>query len=205
MRLVTHGPRLITRRAALLGAACSAGALGLACGASASARSTRIIGASRDGHFTSALFGRPAGARLLKRATGYVPPNRLVPFFRDWQTGLVGAPWPSATARASETEIYADLSGEKLAIFRGMPAGAEGPSARVWRERGRTAAGVWAFHASPFDYYRLFILPDGTWIAGYGPKALRCAGRIGDGVILQFADPALIKWCLGFRWSSNLR
>jgi len=36
------------------------------------------------------------------------------------------------------------------------------------------------------------------WIAGYGPKALRCAGRIGDGVILQFADPHLIKWCLGF-------
>src|SRR5262244_1467215 len=37
-----------------------------------------------------------------------------------------------------------------------------------------------------------------AWIAGYGPKALRCAGRIGDGVILQFADRALIKWCLGF-------
>src|SRR5215510_16002209 len=37
-----------------------------------------------------------------------------------------------------------------------------------------------------------------AWIAGYGPKALRCAGRIGDGVILQFADPALINWCLGF-------
>jgi len=36
------------------------------------------------------------------------------------------------------------------------------------------------------------------WVAGYGPKALRCAGRIGDGVILQFADPALVKWCLGF-------
>src|SRR6266849_4048387 len=36
------------------------------------------------------------------------------------------------------------------------------------------------------------------WVAGYGPKALRCAGRLGDGVILQFADPHLIKWCLGF-------
>ena len=36
------------------------------------------------------------------------------------------------------------------------------------------------------------------WVAGYGPKALRCAGRIGDGVILQFADPDLIEWCLGF-------
>jgi probable F420-dependent oxidoreductase len=35
-------------------------------------------------------------------------------------------------------------------------------------------------------------------VAGYGPKALRTAGRIGDGVILQFADPDLISWCLGF-------
>ena len=37
-----------------------------------------------------------------------------------------------------------------------------------------------------------------VWVAGYGPKALRCAGKIGDGVILQFSDPALVKWCLGF-------
>ncbi len=37
-----------------------------------------------------------------------------------------------------------------------------------------------------------------VWIAGYGPKALMCAGRVGDGVILQFADPNLIKWCLNF-------
>jgi probable F420-dependent oxidoreductase len=37
-----------------------------------------------------------------------------------------------------------------------------------------------------------------VWVAGYGPKALRTAGRIGDGVILQFADPDLIDWCLDF-------
>src|SRR5215469_16063657 len=37
-----------------------------------------------------------------------------------------------------------------------------------------------------------------VWIAGYGPKALHLTGRIANGVILQFADPALIKWCLGF-------
>jgi probable F420-dependent oxidoreductase len=36
------------------------------------------------------------------------------------------------------------------------------------------------------------------WIAAYGPKALNLTGRIADGVILQFADPSLIKWCLGF-------
>ncbi|MGI8854227.1 MAG: TIGR03842 family LLM class F420-dependent oxidoreductase [Thermomicrobiales bacterium] len=37
-----------------------------------------------------------------------------------------------------------------------------------------------------------------VWIAGYGPKALHMAGRIADGVILQFADPHLIRWCMGF-------
>lgn len=37
-----------------------------------------------------------------------------------------------------------------------------------------------------------------VWIAGYGPKALQLAGRIADGVILQFADPHLIRWSLGF-------
>jgi probable F420-dependent oxidoreductase len=39
-----------------------------------------------------------------------------------------------------------------------------------------------------------------VWIAGYGPKVLSMAGRIADGVILQFADPDLIAWCLGFVW-----
>ena len=38
--------------------------------------------------------------------------------------------------------------------------------------------------------------PVPVWIAGYGPKVLDMAGRIADGVILQFADPDLIAWCL---------
>ncbi|HMO56203.1 MAG TPA: TIGR03842 family LLM class F420-dependent oxidoreductase [Roseiflexaceae bacterium] len=37
-----------------------------------------------------------------------------------------------------------------------------------------------------------------VWVAAYGPKALHLTGRVADGVILQFADPDLIKWCLGF-------
>ena len=37
-----------------------------------------------------------------------------------------------------------------------------------------------------------------VWVAGYGPKVLDLAGRVGNGVILQFADPDLIEWCLGF-------
>ena len=38
------------------------------------------------------------------------------------------------------------------------------------------------------------------WVAGYGPKSLALAGRIGDGVILQIGDPHLVKWCLSFVW-----
>jgi probable F420-dependent oxidoreductase len=37
-----------------------------------------------------------------------------------------------------------------------------------------------------------------VWIAGYGPKVLEMAGRVADGVILQFADPDLIEWCVNF-------
>ncbi len=33
-----------------------------------------------------------------------------------------------------------------------------------------------------------------TWFAAYGPKALACAGEHADGLILQLADPWLVKW-----------
>src|SRR6476660_9443911 len=40
-------------------------------------------------------------------------------------------------------------------------------------------------------------LPDvPMWIAGYGPKALAVAGRVADGVIIQLADPVIIKWIM---------
>jgi probable F420-dependent oxidoreductase len=33
-----------------------------------------------------------------------------------------------------------------------------------------------------------------VWVAGYGPMALAMTGRIADGLILQLADPDLIRW-----------
>jgi probable F420-dependent oxidoreductase len=33
-----------------------------------------------------------------------------------------------------------------------------------------------------------------VYVAGYGPKALRLAGKVGDGVIFQIADPYVIEW-----------
>src|SRR5829696_7231461 len=36
-----------------------------------------------------------------------------------------------------------------------------------------------------------------VWVAGYGPMALSMTGRVADGVILQLADPDLIRWFAG--------
>jgi len=33
-----------------------------------------------------------------------------------------------------------------------------------------------------------------VWVAGYGPMALAMTGRIADGLILQLADPDLVRW-----------
>jgi probable F420-dependent oxidoreductase len=35
------------------------------------------------------------------------------------------------------------------------------------------------------------------YVAGYGPKALGVAGRVGDGVVIQLADPHIIQWIMG--------
>ena len=37
-----------------------------------------------------------------------------------------------------------------------------------------------------------------VYVAAYGPKALRLAGRVGDGVIFQIADPFFIEWGMNF-------
>ncbi|HZQ66930.1 MAG TPA: TIGR03842 family LLM class F420-dependent oxidoreductase [Terriglobales bacterium] len=73
-----------------------------------------------------------------------------------------------------------DRLAESIEHFRKLTAGEaveyEGQSTRL----------TWAKGSPP------------VWVAGYGPKVLELAGRMADGVILQFADPDLISWCLGF-------
>src|SRR5213593_1274544 len=67
-----------------------------------------------------------------------------------------------------------------VATFRELTAG------REVQYDGQATRLAWATGSPP------------VWIAGYGPKVLRLAGRIADGVILQFADPDLIAWCMTF-------
>jgi probable F420-dependent oxidoreductase len=46
-----------------------------------------------------------------------------------------------------------------------------------------------------FPWTRGWTLP--VWVAGYGPMALAMSGRVADGIILQLADPDLIRWFAG--------
>jgi probable F420-dependent oxidoreductase len=69
---------------------------------------------------------------------------------------------------------------DSVRTFRALTAGQE------TEYEGRSTRLTWANGSPP------------VWIAGYGPKVLDLAGRIADGVILQFADPDLIAWCLSF-------
>ena len=69
---------------------------------------------------------------------------------------------------------------DAVKTFRELTAG------RQVEYEGRPTRLAWATGSPP------------VWIAGYGPKVLDMAGRIADGVILQFADPDLIAWCCGF-------
>ena len=43
-----------------------------------------------------------------------------------------------------------------------------------------------------FPWTENYELP--AWVAAYGPKALSSAGRVGDGLILQIAEPTIVKW-----------
>jgi probable F420-dependent oxidoreductase len=35
-----------------------------------------------------------------------------------------------------------------------------------------------------------------VWVAAYGPKALQLTGEVGDGFILQLADPDIVEWTI---------
>jgi len=69
---------------------------------------------------------------------------------------------------------------EAVREFRDLTSG------REIAHDGQPTRLTWAPGASP------------VWVAGYGPKVLEMAGRVADGVILQFADVDLIDWCMSF-------
>ena len=69
---------------------------------------------------------------------------------------------------------------QSIQAFRDLTAG------REIQYDGQPTRITWSKHSPP------------VWVAGYGPKVLNMAGRVADGIILQFADPDLIEWCMGY-------
>jgi probable F420-dependent oxidoreductase len=68
---------------------------------------------------------------------------------------------------------------ESIAVIRGLANGA------AVEYKGTTLQLPWNPHS------RLPI-----WVAAYGPKMLALTGEIGDGFILQLADPAITQWSI---------
>lgn len=157
----------ISRRAAVLGA--------LACSCARSGAGASIVGSAARDHWTTKLFGRPAEARLVKRVRGPAPPYSKEPLFRDWQLGM-WMQWPIPTRDAVHTEIYEDPSGERIALFTGVPR--VDPRSKMWDDKGRLPSGVWQLGYSTLSSFRLFVLPDGaTWVMGRGVVSMRLETR----------------------------
>jgi probable F420-dependent oxidoreductase len=55
---------------------------------------------------------------------------------------------------------------------------------------------VWNDKELQLKWVRPELPPIEMHVAGYGPKALAVAGRVGDGVIIQLADPDIIQWIM---------
>lgn len=68
---------------------------------------------------------------------------------------------------------------ESIAVIRGLANGEE------VEYKGSTLKLPWAPDCE---------LP--IWVAAYGPKALALTGEVGDGFILQLADPAIVEWSI---------
>jgi alkanesulfonate monooxygenase SsuD/methylene tetrahydromethanopterin reductase-like flavin-dependent oxidoreductase (luciferase family) len=55
---------------------------------------------------------------------------------------------------------------------------------------------TWNEKELQLPWVREELPPIEMWVAGYGPKALAVAGRVADGIIIQLADPEIIRWIM---------
>src|ERR671929_551632 len=55
---------------------------------------------------------------------------------------------------------------------------------------------MWNDKELQLKWVREELPPIPMHVAGYGPKALGVAGRVGDGVIIQLADPQIVQWIM---------
>jgi probable F420-dependent oxidoreductase len=69
-------------------------------------------------------------------------------------------------------------------------------SLRMVKELMNGRAVDWNDKELKLEWVRKELPPIPMHVAGYGPRALGVAGRVGDGVIIQLADPQIIQWIM---------
>jgi probable F420-dependent oxidoreductase len=69
-------------------------------------------------------------------------------------------------------------------------------SLRMLKELMNGRAVDWNAKELKLEWVRKELPPIPMHVAGYGPRALGVAGRVGDGVIIQLADPQIIQWIM---------
>ena len=113
---------------------------------------------------------------------------------------------PSVTASTlavlDEVSRRADGPGDRPGRLRAprarQAADDDGTSRRRSTSSGRSSRAARSSSRAPssqLPWTGGWTLP--VWVAGYGPMALAMTGRVADGVILQLADPDLIRWFVG--------
>jgi probable F420-dependent oxidoreductase len=69
-------------------------------------------------------------------------------------------------------------------------------SLRMIKDLMNGRAVEWNDKELKLEWVRPELPPIEMYVAGYGPKALAVAGRVGDGVLIQLADPEIITWIM---------
>lgn len=117
------------------------------------------------------------------------------PLVRDWS--LTASLFGSLAAQSGgRIDMGVGRGDSSVRVMGKKPATLARLTEFTEKVKGMVRGDEVSYHGCPepvkFPWADGYELP--VWIAAYGPKALKTAGEIGDGVILQIADPALCKW-----------
>ena len=87
-------------------------------------------------------------------------------------------------------------SSRRVVGLQPVPVGEFERSLRMIKDLMNGRPVEWNGKELQLKWVREELPPIEMYVAGYGPKALGVAGRVGDGVIIQLADPEIIQWIM---------
>ena len=133
---------------------------------------------------------------LAETRTVMVGPMVTNPATRDWTV--------TASLFATLNEMYGNRTvcgigrgDSAVRVTNGRPATLATLREAIGVIRGLANGGAVDHHGSSIRFPWASRSRCEAWVAAYGPKALALAGEVGDGFILQLADPAIVEWTIG--------